>query len=114
MIYFFGMFSDILGTCGIILGGIIVFFLALLVIAFYIVAGLACVVIALGLLYGIYYWLRYCFYKLRGKSVPPEPFIIKYEEASERFLKWMKDVQTRLDNKVAQMKEEQCQREWKS
>jgi len=51
---------------------------------------------------------------LRGKSVPPEPFIIKYEEASERFLKWMKDVQTRLDNKVAQMKEEQRQREWKS
>lgn len=114
MIYFFGIFSDIFAACGTILGGIIVAILALLVIAFYIVAGLACVVIALGLLYGIYYWLRYCFYKLRGKGVPPEPFIIKYEEASERFLKWMNDVQTRLDNKVAQMKEEQRQREWKS
>lgn len=114
MTWFFGIFTDILGACGIVLGGIIVFFLALLVIAFYIVAGLACVVIALGLLYAIYYWSRYCFYRLRGKSVPPEPFIIKYEEASERFLKWMNDVQTRLDKKVSQMKEEQRQREWKS
>lgn len=52
--------------------------------------------------------------RLRGKVVPPEPFIIKYEEVNERFLKWMNDVQTKLDNKVARMKEEQRQREWKS
>lgn len=114
MTWFFGIYTDILGTCGIVLGGIIVAILALVVIAFYIVATIACVIIALGLIYAIYYWSRYCFYRLQGKNVPPEPFIIKYEEASERFLKWMNDVQTRLDNKVSQMKEEQRQREWKS
>lgn len=114
MTWFIGIFTDILGTCGIVLGGIIVAILALVVIAFYIVAGLACVVIALGLLYAIYYWSRYLCYKSCGKAVPDEPFIIKFEEKIERFLKWMDGVQSKLDEKVARMKEERRQREWKS
>ena len=65
MIYFFGIFSDIFAACGTILGGLIVAVLALLVIAFYIVVALACVIIALGVIYAIYYWSRYCFYRLR-------------------------------------------------
>ncbi|MBR1551969.1 MAG: hypothetical protein IJ632_06580 [Muribaculaceae bacterium] len=114
MMWLFGIFTDLFTACGAIVGGFIVAILALLVIAFYVVAAIVGVIIALSLIYATYYWPRYWFYKLRGKEVPPEPFIIKYEEKSKRFNKWMKDVQTKLDDKVARMKEEQRQREWKS
>lgn len=37
MTWFIGIFTDILGICGIILGGVIVFFLAMMVIAFWLI-----------------------------------------------------------------------------
>ena len=58
MIYFFGMFSDILGTCGVVLGGIIVAILGLLVIAFWlIVAALVGIAVSASLRAG---WFWFC------------------------------------------------------
>lgn len=57
MTWFFGIFSDIFAACGTILGGIIVFLLALLVIAFWlIVAVFACVAVT-ALLRAGWFWL---------------------------------------------------------
>ncbi len=46
MTWFIGIFTDILGTCGMLLGGIIVAILALLVIAIWlVVAALVCIAV---------------------------------------------------------------------
>lgn len=115
MTWFIGIFTDILGTCGIVLGGIIVVVLAVFMAVCWLFIGWLAFCLALATVYAVlYYWPRYWYYKLRGKEVPPEPFLIKFEEKSERFLSWMDAVKVKLSEKEARMKEEQRQREWKS
>ena len=59
MTWFIGIFTDILGACGMLLGGIIVFFLALLVIAFWlVVAALACIAVTALLRAGGFWFCR--------------------------------------------------------
>lgn len=112
MTWFIGIFTDILGTCGIVLGGIIVAVLAVFMVVCYLFIAWLVVSLALATVYAVlYYWPRYFYYKLRGKEVPPEPFLNKFEEKSERFLAWMDSVKVKLSEKEARMKEAQRQRE---
>lgn len=56
MTWFIGIFTDILGTCGIVLGGLIVAVLALLVIAFWLVLAVSIGILVAALGRAAWFW----------------------------------------------------------
>lgn len=56
MIYFFGIFSDIFAACGVILGGVIAFFLALVVIAFWLIVAVLVGIAVSALVRAGWFW----------------------------------------------------------
>lgn len=56
MMYFFGIFTDIFATFGAIVGGIIVFFLALVVIAFWLIVAAIVGIAVSALLRAGWFW----------------------------------------------------------
>lgn len=70
MTWFIGIFTDILGTCGMLLGGIIVFFLALLVIAFWLIVAIVAFIVVVAVVRAAWFW--FC----RGMmAITPEPSV---------------------------------------
>lgn len=93
--FYFWFTPDIFEVFGVLLGGIILVFLYLLVFGFYFVVGVLALILAWGVLHGIFYWTNYWLYRLTGKGVDPK-----------KVDKWMDERAKKTNEKLEKIKNE--------
>lgn len=114
MTWFIGTFTDILGTCGLLLGCIIVAILAVFMAVCYLFLGWLVFSLAFATVYAaLYYWPRYGYYKLRGKEVPPDPIAAWAGRKARKVKAWMDNVSAWLEKKHEEAKAEAEAQRWK-
>ena len=115
MTWFIGIFTDILGTCGIVLGGIIVAVLAVFMAVCWLFIGWLAFSLAFATVYAaIYYWPRRLYYKLKGVPAPPDPVAAWANRKVHAIHAWMKSVMAWLEKKNEEAKEKVEAQKWKS
>lgn len=115
MTWFIGIFTDILGTCGMLLGGIIVAVLAVFMAVCWLFIGWLAVSFVFASIYAaIYYWPRQLYYKLKGIQAPPDPVAAWANRKAHDINAWMKGVIAWMEKKRDQAAEEAEAQKWKS
>ena len=115
MTWFIGIFTDILGTCGMLLGGIIVAVLAVFMAVCWLFIGWLAFSLAFATVYAaIYYWPRRLYYKLKGVPAPPDPVAAWANRKVYAIHALMKSVMAWLEKKNEEAKEKVEAQKWKS
>ena len=84
MMYFFGIFSDIISTCGFVLGVIIsCLFILLLIVTFLVLVGF-CLSIIWSIGFELFRISNRLFYSLTGKGIKPERINNWFENFQEK------------------------------